>query len=69
MKYWHKLTDKEVADAESKTFRELRELYLQPSWCAYPDAIDALGCWSLIGKRWKISKKFCKDCERFATNE
>jgi hypothetical protein len=66
-KYYHKLTNMEIdAIPPEMKCSELRELYSQPDWCSYPDAIDALGCWSLIGIcRTKISKKFCKNCDCF----
>ena len=67
-KYWHELTDEEIAGIPPEMkCSELRKLYKQPDWCSYPEAIDALGCWSLIGNntRTKISKEFCKVCDLF----
>jgi len=67
-KYWHELSDEEFANIPPNTkCLELRKLYSQPKWCSYPDAIDALGCWSLINSelRKKISIEYCKGCELF----
>ena len=67
LKYWHELTDEEIAGIPPEMkCSELRLLYKRPDWCADPMAIDALGCWSLVGKnRTQISKKFCKTCKDF----
>jgi len=66
-KYYHELTDEEIAQIDGNTLcSELRKQYKQPDWCNYPDAIDALGCWSLTGSNRKlISREYCKDCECF----
>ena len=42
---------------------------IQPIWCNYPDAVDVLGCWSLVGKsRKKISREYCKSCDCYVDN-
>ena len=67
-KYWHELTDQEIASIPPEMkCSELRRMYKQPNWCSYPEAIAAfLGCWSLVGaNRTKISKEFCKSCDCF----
>lgn len=67
-KYWHELTDEEFENIPPKIkCTKLRKLYSQPDWCSYPDAIDSLGCWSLIDKdlRKKISIDYCKCCDLF----
>ena len=66
-KYWHELTDEEFSKIDPETLcSKLRKKYKQPDWCDYPDAIGALGCWSLVGSnRIKISIDFCKTCVCF----
>lgn len=66
-KYWHELSKEEFDSIPGETLcSELRAKYKQPDWCTYPEAIDALGCWSLIGdRRTQISKSFCGKCDLF----
>ena len=68
MKYWHELTKGELDKLfkSNITWSEVRKKYKQPDWCKLPEALDALGCWSLIGKDIKISKPRCKkNCDMF----
>ena len=72
-KYFHELEQSEIDTliAEKKTIGYIHENYKQPDWCNYPNALEGnMGCWSLMnllkeGMRTKISKDFCKNCERF----
>jgi hypothetical protein len=72
-KYFHELEQSEINTliAEKKTIGYILENYKQPDWCTYPNALEGnMGCWSLMnllkeGMRTKISKDFCKNCERF----
>ena len=61
--YLHELTTEELKALHGTiTFHALRLKYKQPDWCQYPDAISALGCWSLIGN--KIHKESdCFSCD------
>ena len=71
-RYFHELEQEEV-DAlitDKKTTDYIINTYKQPDWCEYPNALSVgFGCWSLMdlsknGSRTKISKKFCKNCEK-----
>ena len=45
------------------TWGELKEMYKQPDWCMYKDALyGPMGCWSLLGFR-VTGVEFCKECE------
>lgn len=71
--YFHELEqsiiDKIVTD--NATAQYIKDNYLQPEWCSYPDALMPMfGCWSLMdlrpnGKRCQISNEFCKNCESY----
>ena len=60
-KYFHELTEEE---RESITdWKAVLETYKQPSWCAYPGALDGfMGCWSLVGG-YVHGENFCKGCD------
>lgn len=68
-KYFHELSDKDIAKLLSKkrTWKYIMENYKQPSWCTYPEALSGImGCWSLtdISKnRVKITDNYCNSCE------
>ncbi len=67
-KYWHKLTNEEVAKVIKKypLIKNIKKHYKQPDWCDDSNAIHPLGCWSLIGdNRKSISIKYCKSCDLF----
>ena len=67
--YWHEAPEEELlALVENKvTIKESMEIYSQPEWCDYPDALSGImGCCSLMdikGTRKLISHDFCKDCD------
>ena len=67
IKYFHELT-KEGFGAlveQEMTYKECAELYPQPSWCSYPDAIyGEMGCMSLTSFRIKDWRSCC-GCECF----
>jgi len=43
------------------TCKQVAELFKQPEWCGYPEAISALGCSSLMS--FMVSEDYCKGCE------
>lgn len=66
-KYLHEFTSEEIDEilkvhAHTKIGRFM-ELYKQPDWCMYPNALEGnMGCWSLIGGMiHKIED--CEDCD------
>ncbi len=64
IKYFHEISDVEW-DALKKTgmfWKQCAEEYAQPVWCNYPNAVDPMGCWSLIYRGIK-QKKDCGNCE------
>lgn len=68
IKYFHELTETEFDKLvkQHMTWRECSELYPQPTWCEYPDAVTRdFGCWSLID-HLVANEDFCKDCEYYA---
>jgi len=53
------------------TWGWFKKNYQQPTWCGYPEAIDPLGCWSLIifNDRGRIRRKTqCVNCDCFIAN-
>lgn len=64
-KPFHELTDDEYQAliVRGFTWQKLAQKHLQPTWCAYPNALDGLaGCWSLVGRQ-VTGAEFCKTCE------
>lgn len=65
--YWHEAVDtaklEEMQEA-GMTWAEANERYKPPPWCAYPDPLNALGCWSLIQCRVN-SAEYCKGCDLY----
>ncbi len=70
IKYFHELTEKEFNELckTPLTWEECVKEYPRPEWCAFPDAVDALGCWSLTGFR-VTGRKDCKSCEFYIKKE
>lgn len=70
-KYFHeiKAKDWEKIKADCWTWDKVREKYAGPPWCKEAgSAVDALGCWSLIGigKPYRITKEDdCKKCDLY----
>jgi hypothetical protein len=66
IKYFHELTKEEFGKlvGESKyKWGEFAEMYPQPKWCGYPDAVQGeMGCWSLMGFM-VTGKPYCKGCD------
>ncbi len=62
MKYFHELSEAEIEKLQGIKFEELRSQYKQPDWCNYPEAIDFLGCWSLVYGLVE-DEDFCKGCD------
>jgi hypothetical protein len=52
IKYFHELTREEfdkIIVETPMTWSECEELYPQPPWCEYPNAIEGdMGCWALM---------------------
>ena len=44
------------------TCKQVAELFKQPKWCEYPDAVSPLGCWSLTGFM-VTGEEYCKGCD------
>ncbi len=63
-KYLHELPDEEFVELFKShcTFKDAREKYAQPEWCSYPNAIDSLGCWSLIDDSLRNRIRNESDC-------
>ena len=66
IRYFHQLKEEEfnyLLDlCPDMKCRELAELYPQPTWCGYPEAISPLGCWSLTGFL-VTGEDYCKGCD------
>lgn len=71
--YFHLAPQSEI-DAmvsDKKVWADVQLNYIQPDWCAYPDALNGkMGCWSLTdiadgGLRTKICEAFCQTCDCF----
>jgi hypothetical protein len=65
IKYFHELTQEEFDNKVDKrmTWLKCGELYPQPDWCNYPDAVCGdMGCLSLMSFRIHTVKD-CGDCE------
>lgn len=64
IKYFHELTEAEFGELikQKMTWGECAEKYPQPEWCSYPDAVDPLGCWSLIGHE-VTGRRYCMHCD------
>lgn len=48
------------------TFAEFLDMYRQPRWCEYPNALQgAMGCWSLVytDKKRIRRQADCGDCD------
>jgi hypothetical protein len=69
--FFHTLSDNTIKKLikNKTTWHDLSTKYLQPDWCAYPDALQGdFGCWALtdlFGMRHKISRDYCKNCDCF----
>jgi hypothetical protein len=60
-KYLHQIENRaEIVSGMS--FARCNELYKQPDWCVYEDAISTLGCMALMFGE-KLSAEDCKFCE------
>ena len=46
------------------TWGDLNEIYKQPDWCNYPDALDPMGCWGLVYRHCR-DENYCKDCDGY----
>jgi len=69
-KYWHELTKEQVSDfiQDAKNLCSITDIYKQPDWCNYPDALEGiLGCWSLLShtKDIEINEEYCSKCYFF----
>jgi hypothetical protein len=64
--YFHLVTEHEwnVMKAVHMTWGELSAKYAPPDWCSYPDAVDPMGCWSLVG-RMVTGEDYCKSCDLY----
>lgn len=62
-KYFHHLTKAEFEKLpKDMKWSAVAEKYPQPKWCEHPDAVSALGCWSLLSF-YVTGKKYCSGCE------
>lgn len=65
IKYFHELTVAEFnkLTEQHMTWKDCSELYPQPTWCDYPEAVmGPMGCWSLMFFRI-TGESFCRNCE------
>jgi len=64
IKFFHQLTKEEFKALPEMTWAECANLYPQPKWCKYPEAVcGVMGCWGLMS--FWASKEYCKDCEYY----
>lgn len=68
-KYFHLIPDAEweAMKTSGMTWAQCAKEYSAPDWCDYPDAVDPMGCWSLIG-RMVTGKAYCKSCDCYKPN-
>ena len=67
IKYFHELTKEEYEEIlkQKLTWANAQELYPQPIWCSYPEAVCGdMGCWSLMDFRI-TGRVSCKRCEHY----
>ena len=66
--YFHEINDEqwETLKASGMTWEEAAKRFKPPAWCTYPDAVDPIGCWSLVGRMVK-GEDYCKDCDLHKT--
>jgi len=63
--YFHELKEDEfnyILDLFPLTCKEFADLFPQPEWCGYPDAVSPLGCWSLTSFL-VTGEEYCNGCE------
>lgn len=73
-RYFHELPIHERVEAlnSGKKIGWLVDTYNQPRWCGLPDALDQLGCWSLLNFTKQspvVTKNSCGGCEFFLSNK
>ena len=54
---------------DRKTLGWMEERYKQPDFCGYPEALAALGCWSLTSWPWTRTRKRCSKCDEFVNTK
>ncbi len=66
IKFFHQLSEQEFVELQQlkMTWTECSEKYPQPSWCQKVDALNPLGCWSLICQM-VTGENYCKNCESY----
>lgn len=65
IKYFHELTGAEFGELlkGEMTLKQWAELYPQPPWCKYPEAVrGVMGCWSLMDFL-VTGEDYCKKCD------
>ncbi len=51
-----------------QTWGDIMLGYQQPTWCAYPKALNGvMGCWSLVG-RMVTGEAYCEGCDYHRAN-
>lgn len=66
--FFHEISDEkwEEIKAAGATWEDVAKKYLAPKWCGYGiSAVDALGCWSLVGRK-VTGEDFCKSCDAYS---
>lgn len=65
--FFHQLSPSHrMIEMKDRSFGEIIDLYKQPDWCNYHEALNGLfGCVSLLTK--VIDKKYCSECNYFKT--
>ena len=65
IKYFYELTEVEFDELvkQKLTWAQCAELYPQPTWCNYPEAIcGVMGCWTLMSFL-VTDEGYCKKCD------
>lgn len=67
--YFHEINDKqwETLKASGMTWDDAAKQFKPPSWCSESNAVDPMGCWSLVG-RMVTGEDYCKNCELHQDN-
>ena len=72
IKYFHEISnaDWEAMQQAGTTWVDIDGKYLAPSWCGIgEEAVDPMGCWSLVSTRRIRSEKDCVGCPEYEALE
>lgn len=65
-RYFHLIPEAEWESmkAAGRTWGWVARRFREPDWCSYPNAVDPMGCWSLVG-RMVTGEDYCKNCDLY----